>query len=82
MFPLRVNAVDTSGAGDAFIGCLAHYYVQSGDVEAAMKSRPLAAFSVTGKAHPTLIQSIEQFNEYLSLNVNNNHPALLCCKAL
>ncbi len=34
----KVNAVDTSGAGDAFIGCFSHYYVQSGDVEAALKS--------------------------------------------
>ncbi len=33
----KVNAVDTSGAGDAFIGCFSHYYVQSGDVEAALK---------------------------------------------
>ena len=42
----KVNAVDTSGAGDAFIGCFAHYYVQSGDVEAAMKKASLfAAFS-------------------------------------
>ncbi|MCV9356987.1 PfkB family carbohydrate kinase, partial [Escherichia coli] len=46
----KVNAVDTSGAGDAFIGCFSHYYVQSGDVEAALKKAALfAAFSVTGK---------------------------------
>ncbi|MDI8044530.1 ribokinase, partial [Salmonella enterica subsp. enterica serovar Cerro] len=32
------------------MGCFAHYYVQSGDVEAAMKKAVLfAAFSVTGK---------------------------------
>lgn len=65
----RVNAVDTSGAGDAFIGCFAHYYVQSGDVEAAMKKAVLfAAFSVTGKGTQSSYPSIEQFNEYLSLN--------------
>ncbi len=40
----KVNAVDTSGAGDAFIGCFSHYYVQSGDVEAALKNRSLCRF--------------------------------------
>lgn len=55
----NVNAVDTSGAGDAFIGCFAHYYVQSGDVEAAMKkpsSLPLSASP--GKAPNPLIQAL------------------------
>ncbi|WP_407637088.1 ribokinase [Chelonobacter oris] len=48
--PYKVNAVDTSGAGDAFIGCFAHHYIQSGDVLAAMKEASLfAACSVTGK---------------------------------
>lgn len=52
----RVNAVDTSGAGDAFIGCFAHYYVQSGDVEAAMKkSRPLCRFQRHRERHPILL---------------------------
>lgn len=38
----KVNAVDTSGAGDAFIEvCFSHYYVQNGDVEAALK-KPLS----------------------------------------
>ena len=65
----KVNAVDTSGAGDAFIGCFAHYYVQSGDVEAAMKKAVLfAAFSVTGKGTQSSYPSIEQFNEFLTLN--------------
>ena len=65
----KVNAVDTSGAGDAFIGCFSHYYVQSGDVEAALK-KPLlfAAFSVTGKGTQSSYPSIEQFNEFLTLN--------------
>ena len=65
----KVNAIDTSGAGDAFIGCFAHYYVQSGDVEAAMKKASLfAAFSVTGKGTQSSYPSIEQFNEFLALN--------------
>ena len=65
----KVNAVDTSGAGDAFIGCFSHYYVQSGDVEAALKKAALfAAFSVTGKGTQSSYPSIEQFNEFLTLN--------------
>lgn len=58
-----------SGAGDAFIGCFSHYYVQSGDVEAALKKAALfAAFSVTGKGTQSSYPSIEQFNEFLTLN--------------
>lgn len=34
--PVKVTPVDTTGAGDAFIGCFARYYVQTGDVEAAL----------------------------------------------
>jgi len=65
----KVNAVDTSGAGDAFIGCFAHYYVQSGDVETAMKKASrFAAFSVTGKGTQSSYPSIEQFNEFLAIN--------------
>ena len=67
---LKVSAVDTSGAGDAFIGCFAHYYVQEGDGEAAMRKAALfAAFSVTGKGTQSSYPSIEQFNEFLALNV-------------
>ncbi|HID4043634.1 TPA: ribokinase [Pluralibacter gergoviae] len=64
-----VNAVDTSGAGDAFIGCFAHYYVATGNVETAMKKAVLfAALSVTGKGTQSSYPSIEQFNEFLMLN--------------
>lgn len=66
---IRVNAVDTSGAGDAFIGCFAHYFVQHGDVESAMRKAALfAGFSVTGKGTQSSYPSIEQFNEFLALN--------------
>lgn len=65
----KVNAVDTSGAGDAFIGCFSHYYVQSGDVEAALKKAALfAAFSVTGKGTQSSYPSIEQFKSVFSLS--------------
>lgn len=46
--PFKVNAIDTSGAGDAYIGCFACCYVQSGDILASMKTASaFAALSVT-----------------------------------
>lgn len=46
--PYKVEAVDTTGAGDAFIGCFADTYVRTGDVVLAMKrASAFAAISVT-----------------------------------
>lgn len=48
--PYKVTAVDTTGAGDAFIGCFASEYAKGGDVLAAMKkASAFAALSVTHK---------------------------------
>ncbi len=59
MSAFRVNAVDTSIAG-VLVGCFAHYYVQSGDVEALHEKTVLfAAFSVTGKGTQSSYPSIE-----------------------
>jgi ribokinase len=42
----KVDSVDSTGAGDAFIGCFATYWIETGDVEIAMKMANLyAAFS-------------------------------------
>lgn len=39
MFPShKVNARDTTGAGDAFIGCFSHVYVKTGDIAQAIKT--------------------------------------------
>ena len=35
--PKRVNPKDTTGAGDAFIGSFAYYYIAKGNIESAMK---------------------------------------------
>lgn len=46
--PFKVNAVDTSGAGDAYIGCFSCCYVQTGDILSSMKTASaFAALSVT-----------------------------------
>lgn len=45
-----VNAVDTTGAGDAFIGSFAHYYVHGHDIAAALRqANQYAAMTVTKK---------------------------------
>jgi len=57
-----VDAVDTTGAGDAFIGCFAHSYSQEGDVEKAMaRAVKYASHSVTGKGTQTSYASSEEF---------------------
>ena len=57
-----VDAVDTTGAGDAFIGCFAHSYAQDGDVEKAMAlAVKYASHSVTGKGTQTSYASGEEF---------------------
>ncbi|MCK3654629.1 ribokinase [Pasteurellaceae bacterium Macca] len=48
--PYKVNAIDTSGAGDAFIGCFSHYYLATANIEQSLKMASLfAACSVTGQ---------------------------------
>jgi ribokinase len=44
----RIKAVDTTGAGDAFIGSFAHFYVLTGDVVSSLRNAALyAADAVT-----------------------------------
>ena len=59
-----VDAVDTTGAGDAFIGCFAQSYVDSGDVDGAI-SRAIryASHSVTGRGTQTSYASADDFDE-------------------
>ena len=67
--PTRVNAVDTSGAGDAFIGCFSHYFMQTRDVKESLEKASLfAAFSVTEKGTQFSYPSIEQFEEFEAKN--------------
>ena len=57
-----VAAVDTTGAGDAFIGCFAHCYSRDGDVESAItQAVRYASHSVTGKGTQTSYASAEEF---------------------
>jgi ribokinase len=63
--PTEVNAVDTSGAGDAFIGSFSHYFMRTGDIQTSLEKASLfAAFSVTEKGTQFSYPSIEQFEEF------------------
>ncbi|EMP6221703.1 ribokinase [Providencia rettgeri] len=69
---IKVNAIDTSGAGDAFIGCFSHYYVHTGNIEEALKKSVMfSAFSVTGKGTQSSYPSVEQFTEFVQINTVN-----------
>lgn len=58
----EVSARDTTGAGDAFIGCFSHYLVQTGDVrEALTKANRYAADSVTKLGTQTSYATAEEF---------------------
>ncbi|MCZ6828302.1 MAG: ribokinase [Gammaproteobacteria bacterium] len=57
-----VSAVDTTGAGDAFIGCFAHSYANDGDVHQALERAVIyASHSVTGKGTQASYASSEEF---------------------
>lgn len=59
---VTVDAHDTTGAGDAFIGCFSHYLVADGDVlEALKKASHYAADSVTKPGTQSSYADAEQF---------------------
>jgi ribokinase len=65
--PVPVRATDTSGAGDAYIGCFAHYYVRSGDIKQAMGfASAYAAYSVRGKGTQRSYADAAQFQEFIA----------------
>jgi ribokinase len=60
----ETDAVDTTGAGDAFIGCFAQSYVASGDIDTAIKRAiRYASHSVTGRGTQTSYASAEDFDD-------------------
>lgn len=65
----HVNAVDTSGAGDAFIGCFSSCYAYDQDVLAAMqKASAFAALSVTRKGTQMSYPNKEELAAFLKNN--------------
>ena len=67
--PTSVKAVDTSGAGDAFIGCFAHTLVKTGDIPTAMaQASAYAACSVTGRGTQRSYPDADTFQRFLNVN--------------
>ncbi|MCO7174835.1 ribokinase [Sporolactobacillus kofuensis] len=61
-----VQAVDTTGAGDSFIGCFAHYLNEQKDVVDALKmATAFAALSVTRKGTQASYPSADELKEFI-----------------
>lgn len=59
-----VKALDTTGAGDAFIGCFSHCVVQTGDVRSALvTANEYAAASVTRRGTQTSYPTLAEFEK-------------------
>ena len=60
----KVDAVDTTGAGDAFVGCFAQTLVDCGDVERAIqRAIRYASHSVTARGTQTSYLSAAEFGD-------------------
>ncbi len=63
----QVAAIDTTGAGDAFIGCFAHGRVQGlGLRDAMQRAVAYSALSVTGRGTQTSYPEVAVFEDYLA----------------
>lgn len=66
---IRVTPVDTTGAGDAFIGSFAHFLTTTGNAEAALRQASLyAAHSVTGRGTQKSYASAADFASFCAAN--------------
>ena len=63
--PVRVTPVDTTGAGDAFVGSFARYYVAGAGLEAALdKAVRYAADSITRRGTQKAYASEAEFETF------------------
>lgn len=63
---LKVEAVDTTGAGDAFIGSFAHYFTKGEEIkEALLHANQYAALSVTKKGTQKSYPRAEELKELI-----------------
>ena len=64
---LKVNSVDSTGAGDAYIGCFVDTYAKTGDVIASMqRASKYAALSVTKKGTQDSYLTADEFEKCLA----------------
>ena len=63
--PVRVTPVDTTGAGDAFIGSFAHFLAATGDTEEALnRAARYAAYSVGRRGTQKSYASAAEFERF------------------
>lgn len=75
---MSVNAKDTTGAGDAYIGCFAATWAERKNVSEAMKrASAYAAHSVTGMGTQTSYADNATFEDFLR-DYNSDEPPALC----
>lgn len=66
----KVDAIDTTGAGDAFIGCFAHYFVKDKDILQAIKMATVfAALSVTKRGTQSSYPTIGEVENFMKISV-------------
>ncbi|UGX84860.1 ribokinase [Phyllobacterium meliloti] len=67
--PVKVKPKDTTGAGDAFIGSFARYYVESKELEASLKKAALyAADSITRPGTQKAYATTTEFEAFIAAN--------------
>lgn len=65
----KVNAVDTTGAGDSFIGCFAHFYVTTKDILLSLeRATAFAAISVTKYGTQSSYPTVDEFERFVKEN--------------
>lgn len=65
----KVNAIDTTGAGDSFIGCFAHFYVTTKDILLSLqRATAFAALSVTRYGTQSSYPTKQEFEDYIKQN--------------
>ena len=63
---MKVDAVDTTGAGDSYIGCFAANYAKDGDIPGAMQlASAYAALGVTKKGTQEAYGTAQEFADFL-----------------
>ncbi|RYM64493.1 ribokinase [Serratia liquefaciens] len=71
--PPAVNAVDTSGAGDAFIGCFSYFYLETKNIKKSIDYATLyATCSVQGRGTASSYLDAAQFNKFVIHHTQGN----------
>jgi len=63
--PVPVTPVDTTGAGDAFIGSFARFYAEDRDLRASLvRAARYAAHSITGRGTQKSYATLAEFESF------------------